>query len=121
MKILYVEDNQINRLVMERSIQKYAEIVTEENGFKAMDLIKENDFDIILIDLNLADPEIDGFGVLDYIKENDVPAITAAVTAFTTDEWKDKCMEEGFHLYFPKPVDIDNMWSEILKFKRTRA
>lgn len=119
MKVLYVEDNKINRLVMERSVQKYADIITEENGFKAIELIKEYDFDLILIDLNLADPEIDGFGVLDFIKENEVDTITAAVTAFTTEEWKDKCLEEGFNLYFPKPVDMDKMWSEVLKFSRS--
>jgi len=121
MKVLYVEDNQINRLVMERSLRKFAEITLEENGFKAIELIKEHRYDVVLIDLNLADPEIDGFGVLEAIKDNGIEAITAAVTAFTTDEWKEKCLEEGFDLYFPKPIEPDLMWADILRFARVNV
>lgn len=41
MKILYVEDNYANRLVLERGLADFAEIDTEENGFKAFTMAKK--------------------------------------------------------------------------------
>ncbi|MGB6034955.1 MAG: response regulator [Cryomorphaceae bacterium] len=120
MKILYIEDNYVNRLIIEKSMAKYATVVAEENGFKGIELGKSDDFDFILIDLNLADPEIDGFGVLKALKKEGVKAVTAAVTAFAGSDWKKKCLDAGFDLYFPKPVRAEELWVELNEFRDAR-
>lgn len=121
MKILYIEDNYVNRLIIEKSMAKYATVVTEENGFKGIELAHSDDYDFILIDLNLADPNIDGFGVLEAVKKKGLKAVTAAVTAFAGSEWKKKCLDAGFDLYFPKPVRADELWAALNEFRDARA
>ncbi|MGK0412894.1 MAG: CheY-like chemotaxis protein [Polaribacter sp.] len=120
MKALYVEDNPINRLVISKSLQGFCEIKTEENGFVAIEMAKSEAFDIFILDLNLADPKIDGFGVLQNLKfKENQKAIYIALTAYTGQEWEDKCLNAGFDLYFSKPVDVKKMWQLISDMKAT--
>jgi len=113
MKILYIEDNMINRMVVEKGMQAFATVITEENGFKGIELALSDHFDVILIDLNLGDPDIDGFGVLEQLKEKGVPAKMIALTALVGEEWKQKCKDAGFDHYLPKPIKPKEIWKEI--------
>jgi CheY-like chemotaxis protein len=117
-RILYIEDNEINRFVLEKSMGKYARVTSEENGFKGIDLAIREEYDFVLIDLNLADPKIDGFGVLKALQEANVESIPVAVTAFTGSDWEQKCKKAGFDLFFSKPINAKDIWQELVEFKK---
>lgn len=123
LRVLYVEDNPINRLVVEKSLQKLCTIVTEENGFKAIELASHDPYDIYILDLNLGDPDIDGFDVLKFLKSKYKNACYAALTAFSGKEWEEKCLSAGFDLYYNKPINPQSMWGamvEVLEKKQTQ-
>ncbi|NIJ45459.1 CheY-like chemotaxis protein [Wenyingzhuangia heitensis] len=113
-KVLYVEDNFVNRLLLEKSLHGIVKIDTEENGFKGIALAEEKKYDVYILDLNLGDPEIDGFGVLQSIKVNkQLKGLYVALTAYDGTEWKNKCIDSGFDMYFTKPVNAKSMWLDI--------
>jgi CheY-like chemotaxis protein len=119
MKILYIEDNRINRLVVQKGMAPFAEVTTEENGFKGIELAKSGDFEVILIDLNLSDPQIDGFGVLEALRQAGSKSLMIALTAFVGAEWEEKCLQAGFDLYLSKPIRPKDLWAAILNLKES--
>lgn len=120
MKILYVEDNYANRLVLERGLANLVDIDTEENGFKAFKMAEEKDYDIYILDLNLGDPEIDGISLLKKLKTIRPHAIYAALTAFDDDEWKERCERSGFDLFFGKPVNAKELLKSIEDYRKEK-
>ena len=119
MKILYVEDNYANRLVLERGLEAHvAKIDTEENGFKAFNMAEKEDYDVYILDLNLGDPEIDGISLLKKLKTIRPNAIYAALTAFDDAEWRERCERSGFDLFFGKPIDAKELLEAIKNYKK---
>jgi len=118
-KILYVEDSSINRMIVTRLASKDFEVEAVETAKECFELAKKDFYDILLIDLNLDDPNIDGFGVLKQLKAypNLEKSIFIAHTNYFGPEWEEKCMNAGFDIYYPKPFDIDK-FEQLLKAKR---
>jgi CheY-like chemotaxis protein len=117
MKILYIEDNPINRLIVTKLLNKVYPIDTIDTANKAFELIEKNEYQIYLIDINLNDSEIDGFGVLSHIKlKKGNNAVFIAHTSYVGDDWEKTCLDAGFDHYLPKPFDI-NAFSNCLKKK----
>jgi len=52
-KILIVEDDEVNRKIMELQLRKYYHIDLAKNGNEALNLFLENDYSLILMDINL--------------------------------------------------------------------
>lgn len=102
-------------MVVQKGMAPFAMVKTEENGFKGIELALSDHFDVILIDLNLGDPDIDGFGVLKQLKDKGVLAKMIALTAYAGPEWKEKCLNAGFDLYLAKPIRPKEIWENILK------
>jgi two-component system cell cycle response regulator DivK len=107
MKILYVEDNAINALVLSKFF-KDDDFHTEESAEAALALLKHMHFDIILIDINLGRGNMDGVEFLDQLRAyphlSTVPKI--AVTAYAMPLDEEKYLKLGFDAYFSKPVAI---------------
>lgn len=107
MRILYIEDNDINRFVFSKMLSDVAEISVASNGTDGLELLKDNIFDFVFLDLNL-DDEMDGFDVLkeidrlEYREKSDAKII--AITAYVSDDWQEKCRVAGFDNYIGKPV-----------------
>lgn len=104
--ILVVDDNENNRLVLRRGlIQEGHGVVEAENGRVAMDLIQENEFDLILLDIMM--PELNGFQVLEMLNLNEtwknIPVII--ISAATDIESVVKCIELGADDYLTKPFN----------------
>ena len=70
MNILYVEDNYINRLVVQKVLQPMGDVKMARTGPEAIEMASLHSFDIILIDINLNDPEMDGIDVMEIAKKN---------------------------------------------------
>ena len=117
LKILLVEDNAINQLLAQTVLAQFETIVTTaENGLIALDYYRENDFDIILMDLMM--PELDGYQTtieirsLDDQVKKDIPII--ALTADVTNSVITKCKEAGMNDYISKPFDGNELKNKIL-------
>lgn len=116
-RILYIEDNPENRLLMRRVLMAEGYLVEEANdGNSGLQKAAESPPDLILMDINL--PEIDGYEVTARLKQlpnmTGVPII--AVTANVMKGDREKTLAAGCDGYIQKPIDIDLLPSQIESF-----
>ncbi|UZO79552.1 response regulator [Aquimarina sp. ERC-38] len=116
MKILYVEDNKINAMVMDKMLSsQFLNVIIAENGTKALDTLKEVKPDLILVDINLGIDQMDGCELLAHLKKlddiNDTPIY--AVTSYAMPGDKQRFIKIGFDKYFSKPVDFKKLMTAI--------
>lgn len=105
--ILVVEDEEFNRTLIIRHLKKegYENVEVAEDGKQAVDLARSNNFDLVLLDIEM--PELDGYGVLEQLKSDmrlrDIPVIMIS----SIDDMSSivKCIELGADDYLPKPFD----------------
>jgi signal transduction histidine kinase len=106
-KILVVDDERINIQVMTSALKNEYEIIAAQNGFDAIDLIKENKPDLILLDVMM--PDLDGYAVCRTIKADasfaDIPVIF--LTALDTHDEELRGLRLGGIDYLTKPVNFD--------------
>lgn len=118
MKILIVEDEAFNLIVLEEMIKIFypdIEVIKAENGQLAYEILKNTDFDLILSDINM--PVMDGYELIKKIKEElklDIPVI--AVTAFAIQGDKEKLLLSGFNNYISKPIDIVELEKNLIEY-----
>jgi two-component system cell cycle response regulator len=106
-RILVVDDNRVNRMVLTRSLNQegYA-VATAADGLQALDLLRQPpSFDVVLLDVLM--PELDGCETLERIKADEelkhVPVIM--ITAVEELESVVRCIELGATDYLPKPFN----------------
>jgi len=107
-KILIVEDNELNmKLFVDiLSFHKF-ETIKANDGEIAYDLIKKNEFDLIILDIQL--PKLTGFELLEKLNKENFkipPVIITSACAMDCD--KQKAKEFGIEDYITKPIDINN-------------
>lgn len=110
-RILVAEDNRINQKVIEKMLRWGGHVVTiVENGEQALDALREQDFDLVLLDLNM--PVMGGVDVVKLHRfatgaRDDPPFV--ALTADATEESRRLCMDAGIDAYLTKPVDTGEL------------
>ncbi|WP_298140318.1 PAS domain S-box protein [Flavobacterium sp.] len=113
--ILLVEDNDMNRMVAQNSLQYYNCKVTEaENGMEALEILKKENFDIILMDIQM--PEMDGIEATKIIRSEfklATPIVALTANAFKSEI--EKCKKAGMNDYITKPFDEINLIETIAK------
>lgn len=115
LNVLLAEDDSVSSLVAKRLLQKSGHSVhSVENGREALDALDHNDFDIVLMDIQM--PVMDGVDATRAIREGvhgedkrDIPII--ALTAFVMSGDKEKFLSRGFSGYLAKPLDVDSLQS----------
>jgi len=114
LKILVVEDIALNQLLMKTLLDDFGFVSDfAVNGKIAIEKVKNNPYDVILMDLQL--PEMNGFDAARYIKEelnSDIPIIALTADVTTTD--LNKCKAVGMNDYISKPVDEKLLYSKII-------
>ena len=106
-KILLVEDYKHSQIIVTRLLKKnnFESIVVVENGQEALDQVKEQKYDLILMDMQM--PVMNGFEATQKIRQledyKNTPII--ALTAFAMKGDREKCLEAGATDYIPKPID----------------
>ena len=104
--LLIVDDNEINRDLLTRHLQRQGHNVTvAENGRQALEIIQTHTFDLVLLDIMM--PEINGYQVLQHLKNHetwrDIPVIM--ISALGELESVVRCVEMGAEDYLFKPFD----------------
>jgi signal transduction histidine kinase/CheY-like chemotaxis protein/HPt (histidine-containing phosphotransfer) domain-containing protein len=124
LRILIADDNEYNRIVAVDTLKSVAEVMiqTASNGKEAIELMKLQDFDVVLMDVQM--PEMNGFEASRFIRENmpaskrDIPIIALTASVLRTD--LDKCRQAGMNSYIPKPFtpsQLTGSIAEVLKIK----
>ncbi|NCC52756.1 MAG: response regulator [Spartobacteria bacterium] len=113
-RVLLVEDNEINRKVATALLEKMGlEVAAAGNGREALDILEREDFDVILMDMNM--PVMDGLETTRQVRtsgDSSTPVI--ALTANAVDVDREKCFEAGMTAIVTKPIDPDRLRKEIL-------
>ncbi len=113
-KVLVVEDIALNRLLMKTLLEDFGfEIDQAENGKVAIEMLKNNSYDIILMDLQM--PEMNGFEAAGHIRTSmgsSIPII--AITADVTTVDVDKCKSVGMNDYISKPINEKVLYKKIV-------
>ncbi len=106
-KILLVEDYKHSQIIVTRLLKKndFESIIVVENGQEALDAVKQQHYDLILMDMQM--PVMNGFEATRKIRElkeyKDTPIV--ALTAFAMKGDREKCLDAGATDYIPKPID----------------
>ena len=110
-KILYVEDNPHNLLLMEKIIARIdgLSLISAHNGEIGIQLAKSENPDLIILDINL--PGMDGVEVLGILLRSEITRQTpvVALSAAATQRDIDRGTQAGFKRYMTKPFDINEM------------
>lgn len=103
-KILIVEDNLINQLVTRKIIEKNNYICkVVDDGFGALQILENEDFDLILMDINM--PLMNGFETTKRIRQLGIKTPIVALTAFDKDEITDEAISSGMNDIIIKPFE----------------
>lgn len=123
LNVLVVEDNEINVLYAKTVLSKFnCQVDVAENGKVAIEMIKTNDYKIILMDLQM--PEMDGYKATQIIRnelpspKNALPII--AITANALKGEKEKCLEAGMNDYISKPFEPKTLEKVLGKYHHAK-
>ncbi len=115
-KILITDDNEMNHLVAGTILQSYGAIIEKAyNGKDALEKIKTNNFDIVLMDVQM--PIMDGLEATSIIRKTiskNLPVI--ALTAFAIKGDDDKCINAGMNDYLTKPFAQNQLVGVVAKW-----
>jgi PAS domain S-box-containing protein len=119
MKILVAEDNNINAMVLTRFLQKWhIECPVAVNGKLAVDMAENENFDLILMDLQM--PEMDGRTATEIIRSSSNPALRnipiVALTADALIESHKALLKNGFNDAVTKPFSPDALFKVLKKY-----
>jgi two-component system cell cycle response regulator DivK len=105
-KILLVEDNEQNRILMRQLLTHHGyEVLESMDGMTGLDMAAVLMPDLILLDIQM--PVMNGFAVIRALRKN--PELkklkVIAVTSFSFSGDREKALEEGFDEFVTKPID----------------
>ena len=117
MHVLIVDDNKINLLITKKNIEKIegysCQIIS--NGREAISLVKEKDFDLILMDINM--PDMDGYEVTKHIRMFNPYIPILALTALNSSEISAKAETSGINQIITKPYIFEDFKAIILSYR----
>jgi len=112
LKILLVEDNELNQLVATSQLHKLGyEVEIANNGKDAVEAVKSSRYSLILMDCQM--PEMDGFESTSIIRNYEAtkgqhtPIIAMTANAMISD--RDNCINAGMDDYLSKPVNLNDL------------
>ncbi|WP_299216567.1 response regulator [uncultured Aquimarina sp.] len=113
-RILVAEDNKINQIVTKNLLSLIGyDCIIVENGFNAVQMVKKEDFDLILMDLNM--PYLNGSEATKRIREFDKTTPIIALTAAELGEVQEECLAIGMNDIINKPLNKNDLRDIIAK------
>ncbi len=114
-KILIVDDDEASRDIMDMQLRKYYQLDFAVTANEALELFKQNEYSLILMDINLGTGK-NGIEVMKEIREtqkgSNTPVI--AITAYANFGDKESFLDAGFDNYISKPWTVDTLLHSIL-------
>jgi CheY-like chemotaxis protein len=116
-RVLLVEDNEINQEVAIGQLED-AEVFVDlaENGAEAVRMAGENDYDIVLMDMQM--PVMDGIEATRILRANPrfetLPIIAMTANALVSD--REMCLQAGMNDHIAKPIDPDQLFGVLLRW-----
>jgi signal transduction histidine kinase/CheY-like chemotaxis protein len=115
-KILVAEDNPMSRLLLTKIFSKRNnQPVFAQDGYAAIDEIRSNEYDVVLMDLNM--PLLNGYEATRAIRAMEQPAksnvFIIAVTAAVDEDLQKKITDAGMDDYIIKPFKINELYSKL--------
>ena len=118
-RILLAEDNRVNQALARRLLQKQGyTVVIAENGREALIALDTENFDLVLMDVQM--PEMDGFEATASIREKErttgtrLPVIAMTAHAMKGDE--ERCLMAGMDGYISKPISPQKLFEALEKY-----
>ena len=113
-RILLVEDNEMNRDMLSRRLQRKGfDVAMAVDGMQGVEMALAGNYDLILMDMSL--PELDGWEATRRIRQapqtQQVPIIALTAHAMSGD--REKAMAAGCNDYDTKPVELDRLLGKI--------
>jgi CheY-like chemotaxis protein len=121
-KILLVEDNEMNRDMLSRRLQRKGyEVLMAVDGGAGLELARSQAPDLILMDMSL--PVMDGWTATRELKKDEgtrrIPVIALTAHAMPSD--RDKALEAGCDDYDTKPIELSRLLGKIEAFLGRQA
>ena len=111
-RILIVDDNEDNRDVLARRLQRRGfDITIAIGGREAVKQASDDAPDLILMDMNM--PELDGWEATTQIRSNGIAVPIIALTAHAMEGDRERAIEAGCTDYHTKPVELEKLTSLI--------
>jgi len=108
LSILYVEDDKETQEQYKKIFSVlFKEVQRANNGQEALDLYKDNHYDLIFLDLTM--PIMDGYSALPLMKEVYPKIKIIVVSADIQEQAKEKVISLGAELHIQKPINTDKM------------
>ncbi|MCE7994622.1 MAG: PAS domain S-box protein [Roseivirga sp.] len=113
--ILLVEDNKVNQLVAEKFLNKWGvEVTIAENGQEAVDIVKQESFSLILMDLQM--PVMDGYEATRQIRKLGIEIPILALTASVRIGQKKRALRVGMNDFLIKPLTPSDLYNKLAKY-----
>jgi len=125
LKVLLVEDNQVNLLIASALIRKLGYTAeSAADGKEALDAVQHTAFDLILMDREM--PGWDGCETTRQIRDYEAaqsrkPSYIMAMTAHVSDGIRDLCLNAGMDDFLSKPVKAEVMLEALTRFANKKA
>jgi PAS domain S-box-containing protein len=117
-RVLIAEDNIVNQRLALRLLEKKGyDAAVADNGLKALALLAEQEFDLVLMDVQM--PEMNGFEATAAIRQQEettgrhIPIIAMTAHAIKGDE--ERCLAAGMDGYVSKPINSEHLFGLIAR------
>jgi signal transduction histidine kinase/ActR/RegA family two-component response regulator len=108
LRVLLAEDNVVNQMVATMQLRKLGcEVEVADDGAQAVRLIREREFDLVLMDLQM--PVLDGLSAARAIRAAGIATPIVALTANVFDEHRQACSEAGMEGHLSKPFRAEEL------------
>ena len=109
-RILIAEDEVYVRFLYKEALSQDYETEEAEDGFEALEMIESEDYDLIILDINM--PMITGLEVLKRLKDKGLNRKIVVISAYGKAK-KKEALELGAIDYLEKPIDLDKLYETI--------
>jgi hypothetical protein len=117
-RVLIVDDAPDNRALIQQYVARLGyKFDTAETGREAVDKALRQNFDVILMDVQM--PVMDGFEAVHELRANDYNKPIVALTAHTMKGDRERCLGNGFDDFLGKPVDRDLLRQSLQRYSAT--
>ena len=118
-KILVVDDNEVNRMIVQKYLVRFGcDVECADEGEKALVHIHQNPVDLILMDCQM--PGMDGLETTQKIRLSEDSKVAAApiiaLTAYGLADEKERCLQGGMDGYIAKPISISELYGVLASF-----